>query len=173
MTITLSEVLLRPLEERDLDQLYGYKNDPAIMSLLVGFGAGYSRKGLVEWLERHTGRQDEILWSIAEKTTDRCIGYAGLYNIDGRTRSCTFGILIGDKSFWGRHAGTEATGAVLEYAFRQLNLRRVALTVLAANARARRVYEKIGFEVEGLLKQAEFRDGSYLDIVLMAKMAAA
>src|SRR5260370_21689333 len=118
MIIPLAEVLLRPLEERDLEQLYHYKNDSAILSLLVGFRAGQSRKGLVEWFERHAGRQDEVLWSIAEKTADRCIGYAGLYNIDGRTRSCTFGILIGDKSFWGRHVGTGATQAVVEYGFR-------------------------------------------------------
>lgn len=178
MNIALSEVVLRPLEERDLEALRQYKNDAEIASLLVGFSSGYSRQGMSEWLARHTGRADEVVWAVAEPlpaphpcsgAADRCIGHAGLYRIDGRTRSCEFGILIGDKSFWGRGVGREVTEAAVEYAFGSLNLRRVSLQVLAVNTRARKVYERAGFQVEGVLQEAEYRDGSYLDVVLMAR----
>ena len=78
--------------------------------------------------------------------------------------------MIGEKSAWGKGLGTEVTRYVLDYAFDALNLNRVHLTVLATNPRAIAVYEKLGFEREGVMRQAQFKRGAYIDVVVMGKL---
>ena len=54
------------------------------------------------------------------------------------------------------------------YGFDTLNLHRIWLTVLADNAGAIRAYEKAGFVHEGAQRDATYRDGGYLDLILMS-----
>jgi len=60
---------------------------------------------------------------------------------------------------------------MLEYGFRELNLNRVDLSVLATNERAIGLYESLGFRHEGRLREAQFRSGQYVDVLLMAILA--
>lgn len=168
MLYQLGTVLVRKPETEDLESLYAYKNDPEVAALLGGFSTGYSRADLKEWLEFHRKRSDEVLWSIVDTESHRCVGHVGLYKIDFRVRSAEFAIMIGDRRFRGRGIGRLCTRFALEYGFRELNLNRITLTVLATNARARRLYESVGFQVEGCFRQAQIKDGVYVDIIAMA-----
>jgi [ribosomal protein S5]-alanine N-acetyltransferase len=167
MRIVLESVVLRRPEERDVDQLYEFRNDWSVAESLVGFSTGYSRRDLVEWVERHRTQRNEVLWAIAERENDRCIGHVGLYNVDHRVRKADFGILIGDTAWHGRGVGTSVSSAVMDYAFRQLNLHRVQLFVLEDNSRARHLYEKLGFRMEGTLRDDQFRNGSFCASICM------
>jgi [ribosomal protein S5]-alanine N-acetyltransferase len=167
MKIVLEEVVLRRPEPRDAEQFYAYRNDWDVIRCLGGFSTGYSIKDIHEWIEFHRGKRDEIIWTIAEKESDLCIGHVGLYNIDHRVRSAEFAIMIGDKEWWGKGAGKKVTQAVVDYGFRQLNLHRVYLTVLKTNDRATALYEKLGFATEGVLRDEQFRDRRYIDVIVM------
>jgi RimJ/RimL family protein N-acetyltransferase len=166
--INLGDVVLRALEPKDADYLYGYRNDWEVIRHLGGFSAGYSKDNLEEWIRRHSNRPDEILWTIASGETDQSIGHVGLYQIDSRVRKGQFAILIGDRGLWGRGLGTRVTEAVVSWAFAQLNLHKVSLHVLTNNERAIRIYELLGFRPEGILRDEQFRDGQFLDMMLMA-----
>jgi RimJ/RimL family protein N-acetyltransferase len=170
MNFPLDEVLLRALEPRDLDALYQQKNDPEVAALLGGFSSGYCRADLAEWLERHRKRQDEILWAIADARSDRCLGHAGFYRIDHRVRAAEYAIMLGAKDCWGRGLGTAVSRCLVAYGFEALNLNRIALSVLAHNDRARRLYAGLGFREEGVLRQAQFKGGQYCDLVPMAML---
>ena len=148
--------------------LYSYRNDWEVIRHLGGFSAGYSRANLEDWIKRHSNRPDEVLWTIADAVADQCIGHVGLYQIDNRVRKGQFAILIGDKALWGRGLGTRVTQAVVSWAFAQLNLHKVSLHVLTNNERAIRIYEALGFRPEGILRDDQFRDGQFLDLMLMA-----
>jgi RimJ/RimL family protein N-acetyltransferase len=162
------DVFLRKPEPTDLEALYRQKNDPEVKRLLGGFGHPMSRRDLDEWLEWHRKRTDEVLWSIVATDGDRCLGHIGLYKIDAIARSAELGIMIGDKDAWGKGIGGEVTRQMVRYGFDQMNLNRMSLTVLASNERAIRLYRKLGFVQEGVFRQAQFRDGGYVDLVAMA-----
>jgi RimJ/RimL family protein N-acetyltransferase len=166
--IKLGDVVLRALEVKDVDYLYSYRNDWEVIRHLGGFSAGYSHANLEDWIKAHTNRADEVLWTIADALTDQCHGHVGLYQIDNRVRKGQFAILIGDRTLWGRGLGTRVTHAVVSWAFAQLNLHKVSLHVLSNNERAIRIYELLGFHREGILGDEQFRDGQFLDLVLMA-----
>jgi RimJ/RimL family protein N-acetyltransferase len=108
-----------------------------------------------------------VLWAIALKDSDRCIGHVGLYKLDHRVRKGEFGIVI-EESQWGKGFGRRATSAALEFGFDQLNLNKIDLEVLATNLRAIALYERIGFRKDGLLREEQFRDGHYVDLVIMS-----
>ena len=168
MNHTVGSVVLRQPEPSDLDALYCHKNDPEVANLLVGFRNGLSHAGMRRWLESHEERSDEVLWVIAEAETDRCLGHVGLYRIAHRTRSAEFGIMLGDKNSWGKGIGRGVTRFAVGYGFTMLNLNRVELTVLATNQRALGLYKSLGFAVEGTMRQAQFKEGQYIDVIMMS-----
>ena len=61
----------------------------------------------------------------------------------------------------------EATGLIIRHAFQTLNFNRLWLHVFEYNARGIRVYEKLGFRIEGRLRQDTFREGRYWDTLVM------
>lgn len=172
MNLVVEDIVLRQLERRDLEALYQFKNDVEVASLLGGYSRGYSETGLAEWVEAHRRRHDEVLWAIADALSDSCLGHVGFYQIDHRIRSAEFAILLGDKARWGKGLGTSITRAVVNYGFDWLNLNRIELSVLSTNERAVHLYQKLGFTVEGTRRQAQFKDGHYVDVTLMGLLRA-
>lgn len=164
MTLQHGSVLIRRPEVNDSDALYEIKNDPAVMSHLGGFHVGLSSADIKKWIEFHNSRTDEVVWIIADAESNQCIGHAGLYKIDYRIRSAEFAILV-SKDRWGDGIGREVSERVISFGFLELNLSRISLTVLEGNARARALYEKIGFMKEGVFRRAQYKGGRYHHLV--------
>jgi putative acetyltransferase len=73
-------------------------------------------------------------------------------------------------AYAGRGVGSALMAAVIDLADRWLNLKRLELEVWADNVPAIALYEKFGFEREGLLRAEGFRDGAYADSLAMARL---
>jgi len=72
----------------------------------------------------------------------RLIGFTGLWIADWNHRHSWVGIGLGEREFWGKGYGTDAMRLIVRYAFDELDLHRVSLTVFEYNTRAIRSYEK-------------------------------
>lgn len=168
MNYQVGDLVLRRPETSDLEALYQQKNDPEIAALLGGFTTGYSRQDLADWIDYHRSQKNEVIWAIVRQDDDSCVGHVGLYEIDFRIRAAEFAIMIGDRSMWGKGIGSACTQFAVEYGFAELNLNRIHLTVLSSNERAIRLYQRLGFREEGKLRQAQYKNGKYLDIFIMA-----
>jgi RimJ/RimL family protein N-acetyltransferase len=89
-------------------------------------------------------------FAIHDAATDQLIGTTALTETDDRDpHAMLFRIVIGEKAFWDKGLGTEATRLVVGEAFEVLNLDEVRLEVFAHNPRAINVYERVGFERTG------------------------
>ena len=106
-------------------------------------------------------------FAIRTLADDRLIGLTGLYTIFQPPREAFIGIQIGERDCWGKGYGTDALRVLLRYAFGELNLYRVSLSVLEGNDRAMRSYEKCGFRYEGRERQAWTYDGRRWDEIYM------
>ena len=168
MNLDAGSVILRKPEPKDVDALYVQKNDPEVAQSLVGFSMGYTRSDIVAWVDRHHDRRDECLWVVARKEDDRCLGHVAFYQLDHRVRSAEFGIMLGEKSEWGKGLGRRVSQCVIDYGFEMLNLNRISLSVLRTNARAHSLYVSLGFKEEGVLREAQWKAGAYVDLVLMS-----
>jgi RimJ/RimL family protein N-acetyltransferase len=112
-------------------------------------------------LEGLAKSQTDMVVMIVVRDTDRPIGTVAFYLDKGPYRRARFGIVIGAKDQWGKGYGTEVTVLMVAYAFDTLNLHRVWLHVLEYNEAGRRVYQKVGFREEGVLRQCHFAEGRY------------
>jgi RimJ/RimL family protein N-acetyltransferase len=93
----------------------------------------------------------------------------GLIELDGimwTHGTSSVSIAIGDTGERGRGHGTEAMGLMLDFAFRELNLHRVFLSVFSYNTAAIALYEKLGFTREGSHREHLQRDGQRYDMLL-------
>jgi RimJ/RimL family protein N-acetyltransferase len=113
-------------------------------------------------------RFDEAGYFVIELEDGTPIGRIDYERLDPQHRSADVIILIGAAEARGRGYGTEAMVALLRYLFHQRNLHRVGLSVLAWNERAIRAYEKVGFAVEGSLRDDIYCDGRHHDQILMS-----
>jgi RimJ/RimL family protein N-acetyltransferase len=161
-----TRVYLRPLERTDVPLLQTWVNDQEVIRNLLNFRP-MNLQSEEEFLDKVTRDPDLIVLGIALRSDDRLIGDVALHRIQSRDRQAGFGILIGEKAEWSKGYGTEATRLIVRYAFDALNLNRVWLHVLENNQRGQRAYEKVGFKVEGVLRQSAFREGRYLDTITM------
>jgi RimJ/RimL family protein N-acetyltransferase len=159
-------VYLRPLEAADAPHFLTWLNDPEVTR--------YTRRYLPitlpeqeEFLRSTQGSTRDVALGIVRRGDDQLLGGTGLHDIDPRNRHAWFGIAIGDKSAWGQGFGTETTRLMLRLAFATLNLNRVFLHVYEYNERGAHVYKKLGFQVEGRLRQDVWQAGRYWDTMVM------
>ena len=140
----------------------GWRRDSEFMRLMdsnpVRLG---SQKDTQKWIEKELDEQGPHQHSFAIRTLaeNKLIGDIGLYVVNWPARDAFVGLGIGDRDFWGRGYGTDVMKLILRYAFMEVNLRRVTLTVFEYNPRAIRAYEKAGFCHEGRLRGSLQRDG--------------
>ena len=109
-----------------------------------------------EYLTRYdAGEQktDTLFLSILTVSEGRHIGNCAIYDTDLDKGETSIGITIGEREYWGQGYGTEAVKALLDCVFNSMGLRSVKLKTLAENQRARRCFEKCGFQACGNLKE--------------------
>ncbi|NHJ04293.1 MAG: N-acetyltransferase [Candidatus Heimdallarchaeota archaeon] len=107
------------------------------------------------------------VFSIVDLNSDELIGRCVLFNIDKINRHAMFGIVIGEKSFWSKGYGQEATKLILDYGFNLLNLHNIMLGVFSYNKAAINCYKKAGFKEIGSRRQARIIGGKKYDIIFM------
>ncbi len=112
--------------------------------------------------------QNHVHFRIRSLEDDRLIGFAALHSIEWNCQSASLAIGIGDPMDRGNGYGTEALELLVRYAFWELNLHRVGLDVISYNTAAIRSYEKAGFQQEGRMRDAVFRQGKRYDRIMMS-----
>lgn len=126
----------------------------------------------------HTPAQRDDLYRIFQKnhvyafaifrlTDDQLIGSCTLAKFDTRSRIGALGIVISAPDAAGHGCGSDAIRLLVDYGFNELNLYRLELEVFAFNAAAIHTYEKLGFQMEVVKRDAVYREGSYHDMYLL------
>lgn len=162
---------LRGLEEDDLSERYfQWLNDFDVTRYLESGRFPNSKAAQRNFFE-HSQQGDKVIFAIVDKANDCHIGNIGLHDLTTVHRRASLGILIGDKAYWGKGFGTEATWLAVDYGFRRLNLHSIWLGVLTVNVGAIKAYEKVGFTIDGTNREAWWADGRYHDTHTMSILA--
>lgn len=161
-------VLLRQIKESDIDDRYDLGKSDEFTYMCGGDRSGKNlfpeRECWVAWYDSFL--KEKYGWII--EYNSKCIGSARLHHVSEADRNATYAIGIFDDSLLSKGVGTEVTKLVLEYAFKELRLHRVALKVLEYNKRAIRCYEKCGFKKEGVLRESAFIEGKFHSDIIMS-----
>ncbi len=163
-------VRLEPLTEAVLaDYLVGLA-DPEV-TRLTGTHASFEPAQVEQWLSSRRAQHDRADWAVLRRGDGRFLGEAVLNDLDPENASVNYRIWLAGPQAYGNGYGTEATRLVLDYALGTVGLHRVSLGVLDFNPRARRVYEKCGFRLEGRLREAVRWDDGWHDELVMSVLS--
>lgn len=152
MIIRGEKVYLRPIEDADFPQLVAWTNDPEIRRLMDG-DYPTDLEACAKWHEAGQGSRHSQRYAVCETGDGALIGDMALDHIAWRSGNAELRIRIGEKEYWERGYGTDAVTALLDHAFRRMNLSLVYLRVFSFNKRAVSCYEKCGFRKEGRLRR--------------------
>jgi RimJ/RimL family protein N-acetyltransferase len=156
-------VRLAAPQPEDGDQFARWSQDDEYMRLLDDdpvrpmAPANFARFG--------TPNASDYYFHLRTLVDDTLIGFVVLFNIKWSNQSAEMAIGIGVPEFRGKGYGGDALRLILNYAFNELNLHRVELTVIAYNTGAIRAYERAGFVREGVKRQAIQRSGQRFDLI--------
>lgn len=107
----------------------------------------------------------DMIWWIQDLTTHINIGTIGLHLINYLNRSAEIAIMIGVAAQHNKGTGYHAVRKIIEHGFEQLNLNRIWLGTHHDNIAMIKIAEKCGMNVEGVQKQALWKNGQYHDII--------
>ena len=162
-----SLVRLAALAEEDAAVMVRWSEDPVYLRLQDSNAARpQSAAEIAADISKLAGEPNSLTYGIRTLAEDRLIGTVGLWEIEWSNAVAWLGIGIGQRDDWDKGYGSDALRLILAYAFRELNLYRLTLTVLAYNGRAIRLYERAGFQREGVFRQFGQRDGRRYDMYL-------
>ncbi|WP_297804541.1 GNAT family protein [uncultured Polaribacter sp.] len=157
-----------PLSLKHLSQEYlDWLNDFEVNRYLES-RQGYNKKLLENFLKEQE-RKDILFWAIHTKEKNKHIGNIKIDPINLESNSGEYGILIGDKSSWGKGYAKEATSKIIQYCFDTLKLSKITLGVVSENKRAIKLYENLGFKRERIVKKFGVYDGKECDSIRMIK----
>lgn len=166
------QVFLGPLR-RELAQVYRrWMNDLEVaLTLSVLPRLPLTDEDELEWIDSTRRDARARVFTIYERPDDRPVGNAGIHDIDFHAGSAEVGLVIGERSVWGRGYATEALTLLVDYAFTVLGLNQVWLRYVAFNERARQVYDRVGFREAGRLREAARVGQRRYDLVFMDLLA--
>jgi len=162
-----SKVRLTALTEGDLPTMARWHQDAEFLRLYDSRPAYPKTEAeLARWLEELQKDRCTFAFAVRPVEDDDLIGYLELDGIIWQHGVCGMGLGIGDPADRGRGFGHEATQLALRYAFHELNLHRVQVTVFAYNSASIALLDKLGFRREGVYRERLQRDGKRYDMYL-------
>ncbi len=166
VVLQLSKSRLRPPEPGDERSIAYYANNRKVWrNLRDSFPHPYTLADADAWVAGSSGRETPEGRFVIE-VEGQAVGVLGLRaGEDVFRRSVEIGYWLGEE-LWGRGIMTEAVQAATAYAFRAFDAHRLYAGVFGWNAGSARVLEKAGYDIEGRLLGAIFKDGEFTDEVI-------
>ncbi len=160
-------LILKPLAFEHLSHDYvEWLNDYDVYKYLET-GGNYTLDMLEDYL-RDVEKKDIYFWAIHMKENNLHIGNIKIDPVNLKHGFAEYGIMMGRKAEWGKGYAKEATLKIIDYCFKNIGLRKITLGVIANNKTAFYLYQKIGFEIEGVYKNHCIIEGEYCDGIRMA-----
>ena len=129
-----------------------------------------SEEVVTEFIQR-SADADKLQLTVCLKENEKPSGRIYISNIDDHYDSLDITrIYIADKSIRGKGLGEEAIRAALALAFEGMERERVTLDHFTDNKIASKLYLKVGFQYEGVMRHGGKKDGRYVDLHLMSML---
>ena len=159
-------VTIRPIEKDDFELFYSWTQNQNCLGDFMDMEMIYKDKFL-ESLDKST-KNVTGFYAIIEDKEGTSIGIINYFEVIGSNTTLEIGMFIAEESSRGKGVGTECIKLFVSYLFKTKNIMRIQYTTKTDNISTKIIGEKIGFEVEGILKKYKFVKGDFRDFYLMA-----
>ncbi len=162
MILTDDLVVLRAIEETDAEKLMEMINDPEIENSVVGYSFPVSLSNQKKWISE-LKHETTIRYAIDCKT----VGFAGIIsisNLDLKNRSGNLNIKL-LKPARGKGIAEHSVKLLVSYCFDELNLNCLYAGVIERNEASKKLWLKLGFKIDGILRQRVYKNGEYHNLI--------
>jgi RimJ/RimL family protein N-acetyltransferase len=167
MHILGKNIVLRAIEQSDLDRFNEWGNDPELWRLLGGWHFPVSRASTQAWFDAMQKDQSNLRLAVCNEELG-VIGLANLLELDWKNRHAFHGMMLGNPAARGKGIGLHAVMAIMRYAFDELGLNRLDGSMIEYNEASVRLYcGKCGWKEEGRQRGWYYRAGRYWDKIMV------
>ncbi|MBL6995929.1 GNAT family N-acetyltransferase [Desulfobacula sp.] len=161
-------VKLRPITSEDMAKIPEWRNKDHIRKWFFNSNI-LTSEDQEKWYSAYVLNDFDKMFIIQAGSED--IGTFSVYNIDTKNKKAEIGnLMIGEDKHRGKGYAYQAGKLLLEYAFNNLKLERLYLSLFADNIAAFNLYAKLGFVKEGVLGQDILTSSGRKDVILMGLM---
>ena len=157
ISITGDKTVLRPKQKKDIENDFKWRTDIELSELdaTLPINLSYEQFERISINDLHKSSPWSEKFSI-DNLNEEHIGNCMFYDINRWEKSCEFGIMIGNKTFWNSGYGTDAAKNLLFYIFNYTDINEVYLHTLLKNNRAQKSFSKAGFENPKEVKKGKY-----------------
>lgn len=159
------KLYLRAFEYSDLDFINKLRNDDSLFELTCGNKYYISSARDQKWLEdKIFNNSSQLYFMICTVENSESVGYTSAVNIDYINRKAEWSGILLEKEFSGKGYGTECGLLVLNHLFCELGMNMVYAFVREDHSASLRMVEKLGFHVNGLIRDFGFKRNSFFNV---------
>ena len=167
-----NRVTLRPLKVKDAENYVRWFKDKEVLNYTTQnyyrVSLEKERKFIRSQQHKNNEKRKQYTFAIINEE-GKHIGGTGL-NVKLNKKRIEWGIVIGEKSEWGKGYAGECAKLCLDFAFKKLKANRVELYLSIENKRGLQAYKKSGFKLEGVLRKAKYNKKGMQPATIICKV---
>lgn len=153
-------ISIRKFEFNDIELKIKWINDPQ-NNRYLHYDLPLEYEKTVAWYEKNKDRTDR--YDAVIQVDGVAVGLIGLLFIDNKNKKAEYYISMGEQRFKGKGVAKQASKLLIDYAFNTLNLYKLYLYTETENVPAQKLFEALGFQREGVLKNDLLTANGYVD----------
>jgi len=163
------EILLRPLQEKDIDEEYlsWFKNEDGHLDYFTGTSRVFTKHILLEDFERGI-TEKRWFYYLIESSDGAKIGNVKIGPIDIKNKTSDLVCLIGNRNFLGRGIASRAITIANKIAFEKYDIRRLQGGMFESNLSSIKAYTRAGWFIEARMKGYYWVNGVSQDRICVA-----
>lgn len=159
-TLQEVKVTIRRFERKDIPKKVEWINNPENNSFLH-YDIPICVEKTEKWYDSHLGDDDR--YDAVIEADGMPVGTIGLLSIDKKNSKAEYYIAMGETEYKGKGVAKSASLLILKYGFEILELNKIYLYTEAENIAAQKLFERVGFIKEGLIRQDILSHGKLAD----------
>lgn len=171
MKIIGDSIYLKLLTPEDVTLDYvNWLNDLEVNQYLESRFKKHTLHGVRKYVKEINSTGENYLFGIYNKENNKHIGNIKIGNINKIHKFCDVGLMIGDRTMWGKGKGSESIKLVTQYAFDRLKLNKIIAGIYANNIGSYKAFIKCGYSEIGRMKRHYISRGGYVDKIIVEKL---
>jgi ribosomal-protein-alanine N-acetyltransferase len=158
-------IILRKIRNTDIEFIFQHFSNPDVCRYLVDAEPVKTleeAQEIIDWCNLESEAPSNNRWLIVWKETQQPIGTCGFHRWDTTNNIAETGYDL-TRPFWNRGVMTEALTRIIPFGFDQMMLNRIQAFVHIENIASYTLLKKLGFHMEGIIRDKHFFRGKYYD----------
>lgn len=169
--LNTNRLVLREIALGDTNAIYEIYSDPKVAeydSFAPVRTIGEARN-IIHNYRRDFKEKKQIRWGIVRKADNSMIGTCVFMNFDHTSRRCEIGCGLVSRE-WNKGFMAEALEPLVDYGFDVLGLNRIEAYIISGNSASVRLFRKLGFSYEGMVREREYFKGRFHNEIIMSML---